>query len=381
MLLIQLRKISIIAGLLICLSLGIAQSKVWAQNQPCGTTITEKHLSYIKQRAQLESQLDGRDNRLGLPAYIPVTFHIVTRSDGSGGLPLADLQDAFDDLNAQFSQVGAGLVFFQYQAIDYIADDDYYLNLDTEAEYIQLDQIHGRHRTLDIFFVGPNLSLESVGPICGYGTFPGDDAECVLIDNDCATDGLTLAHEVGHYLFLYHTHETAFGTECPDGSNCSGAGDKLCDTPADPLLSGHVSAFPACVYDNSVATPDGCSGTYAPQTDNIMAYSRTPCQDFFSEDQRSKMSGVLVNTRFEHDDVDLDWFTGYVSWTNNSGSEMGSMLKPWTTIAQACCPTFEMYVFARSGDYPETITLSEHIHLDVWDPSEGPVRIGTPPKK
>ncbi|HEX2616880.1 MAG TPA: hypothetical protein VHL57_05010, partial [Flavobacteriales bacterium] len=39
-----------------------------------------------------------------------------------------------------------------------------------------------------------------------------------------------LAHELGHALGLRHTHES-FPAELADGSNCTTAGDLICDTP------------------------------------------------------------------------------------------------------------------------------------------------------
>ncbi len=53
------------------------------------------------------------------------------------------------------------------------------------------------------------------------------------MNNSSAEDGATIAHEMGHYFGLLHTHETANGTELVNGTNCGTAGDLLCDTPAD----------------------------------------------------------------------------------------------------------------------------------------------------
>jgi hypothetical protein len=43
----------------------------------------------------------------------------------------------------------------------------------------------------------------------------------------------TMTHSMGHYLGLYHTHETIFnttGNDCPDDNNCATQGDLICDT-------------------------------------------------------------------------------------------------------------------------------------------------------
>ena len=117
----------------------------------------------------------------------------------------------------------------------------------------------------------------------------------------------TLAHEVGHYLDLYHTHETYYGDECPDGSNCGSAGDKLCDTPADPKLTGRV--YSNCVYDNSAATPAGCSGSYDPMVENHMSYAPPSCRSTFTPLQKEKMLNILLYVRgnlFNYDMTDSD---------------------------------------------------------------------------
>ena len=44
---------------------------------------------------------------------------------------------------------------------------------------------------------------------------------------------VTLTHEMGHYMGLYHTFETVFnttGNDCPDDNDCATQGDLICDT-------------------------------------------------------------------------------------------------------------------------------------------------------
>ena len=120
---------------------------------------------------------------------------------------------------------------------------------------------------------------------CGAATFPWatfpphDDFQGIIIKNTCATGPALLAHEMGHYFSLYHTHMTVYGVECPDGSNGDVAGDMLVDTPADPKLSGRVD-YQTCVYIGTVPPPDGCDPDvpYDPDPSNIMSYAPAHCQ-------------------------------------------------------------------------------------------------------
>jgi hypothetical protein len=105
----------------------------------------------------------------------------------------------------------------------------------------------------------------------------------LVIRNDRALSS-TSPHEVGHCLDLYHTHETAFGTENINGSNCSSAGDLVCDTPADPRLGSNNVNF-NCEYVGG--------GGFNPLTDNVMSYSRGLCRDSFTTLQGSRMRQAL----------------------------------------------------------------------------------------
>lgn len=107
----------------------------------------------------------------------------------------------------------------------------------------------------------------------------------LVIRND-RTLTSTSSHEVGHCLDLYHTHETAFGTENINGNNCGSAGDLVCDTPADPRL-GNVNVSAACVYTGG--------GGYNPLPDNIMSYSMSFCRDDFTNGQGVRMRQALIS--------------------------------------------------------------------------------------
>ena len=74
-------------------------------------------------------------------------------------------------------------------------------------------------------------------------------------------------HEFGHYFGLEHTFTTKYGVELPDGSNCETAGDRICDTPADPNASDIFVSYNECelFYKG-----------YKPMINNMMAYYK-PC--------------------------------------------------------------------------------------------------------
>ena len=67
----------------------------------------------------------------------------------------------------------------------------------------------------------------------------------------------------------------------------------MCDTPADPTLSGVVSSD--CQYTGSATDPNG--EQYQPDVTNIMSYSRKACRDFFSPQQVERIRYYLERDR------------------------------------------------------------------------------------
>jgi Pregnancy-associated plasma protein-A len=110
----------------------------------------------------------------------------------------------------------------------------------------------------------------------------------------------TLPHEMGHALGLLHTFETAYGEECPNGSDCSGDGDLICDTPADFDGSQNmVAAGMPCVYTGVQATncaifPFVDLHAYDPSENNLMSYWRE-CRNTFTPQQGLRMRVTIGN--------------------------------------------------------------------------------------
>lgn len=100
-----------------------------------------------------------------------------------------------------------------------------------------------------------------------------------------------LAHEVGHYLGLYHTFEGS----C-NNNNCLIDGDRICDTPPDESTAGVP-----CGDQVNTCNTDTQSGPFSTdQPDmswNFLDYGILACFHDFTPDQATRMNATLEGIR------------------------------------------------------------------------------------
>ena len=200
-----------------------------------------------------------------------------------------DLDNALLDVNTSFSD--AFMEFFLCDGINYINDDklcDY--NSGDQSHLTETNNVSG---LINIYFIDyiENTAKQS---ICGYSdNTKGNDV--IVIKTSCATNGSSLAHELGHFFSLLHTHGIGdMTTELVDGSNCDTDGDGICDTPADPkLTSKTINNF--CEYTGNEVDANG--DHYTPDTKNIMSYALKGCRTHFTPEQLARMYAYYKTTK------------------------------------------------------------------------------------
>jgi hypothetical protein len=109
----------------------------------------------------------------------------------------------------------------------------------------------------------------------------------------------SFAHEIAHCFGLIHVFETAYGLECPDGSNGSSAGDKIPSTKATPDADSYISnnTNTSCIYTGTIAINcNGANRVYNPEIDNIMCYGRRTCRSIFLFAQEDLMHYTSQDT-------------------------------------------------------------------------------------
>jgi hypothetical protein len=267
----------------------LASSSLASEHHFCKTSLTTKQAETFR-ALQAAGVYDLPPRTAAGPPptiIIPVAIHVVRQTDGTGHLSQDTIDRSMLRMNLAFAP--AGMVFRQAGPTDYIDDDA----LASDPVSTALRVVHVVPNAVNVW-TSPGLNG-------GLSSFTGDPLPGItLVDSFFlfGTDDI-LAHEMGHYFDLFHTHETFFGDECVDGSNCAIAGDLLCDTPADPGLNlpGRVM-LPQCTYIGTVTDP--CAGLlYNPDMGNIMSYEPEICHNHFTPQQIDKARATLLNLRPE----------------------------------------------------------------------------------
>jgi PKD repeat protein len=145
--------------------------------------------------------------------------------------------------------------------------------------------------------------IDNNSGVAGYARFPGtvplaldgivmrhdvfgnkNDSNCgcpnLLLNYD---QGKILAHEVAHYLNLYHTFHGGCTGLFP--ADCAANGDMVCDTPQI-----------AAANTGCPGPPGSCTGAAA-LIANHMDYTDDTCRNAFTTDQASRMVGTINTLR------------------------------------------------------------------------------------
>ena len=266
----------------------------------CGTVTTSESLKYFnsikpqikEQEANFMRMSSGKNtSRTKIINSIPIKAHVIRASNGTGGICEADLNNAITQLNTIYAD--AFMEFFLCDGIDYIDDDKLcYLKKGDEKSLMETNYISG---LINIYFAN-YIENEFEESICGYSDNEGRN-DLIVMKNSCITNDSSLAHEIGHFFSLVHTHgadNSKTTTEFVDGSNCDTDGDGICDTPADPKLTNiNINNF--CEYIGT--EKDAHGDAFTPDTRNIMSYSMKGCRSHFSEQQLARIYAFYLTAK------------------------------------------------------------------------------------
>ena len=282
-------------------SLILVSFTLFGYTQECGTEATPEQKQYIESLGDLRTQVTNGRRVANVDVRIPIQFHYFVEEEGDQGLSESVTANVMERLNEFYAP--SNMEFFLVNGTpNVIVNPDLVdFNASNEGAAAVGNDIRN---VVNVYFFN---SIRSAGgaALCGYTRFP-PSSDRVFTTYGCTTGGTTLEHEMGHYFTLYHTHGTTnTGTtnELVDGSNCTTAGDFICDTPADPNLSGQVQN---CVYVGTATDANG--DLYQPDVRNIMSYAPDECGAIFTNGQHDQIRIGFENGR-NYLDFETDGFT------------------------------------------------------------------------
>lgn len=229
------------------------------------------------------------------------TFSIVawvlTDTAGNANFDEATLQEALNSANSNFGNICVDFKLCEFNVLPNHAQDTIYKGGDDS----EITQMYRRKNVINLYFFTDIIdTLPGTPSPCGFAplgsfTAPQDNPmrDAIFLEKACFDDGVFM-HEIGHYFGLYHTWEVdENGRELNDGSNCSTAGDLICDTDADPYPTGSVGSN--CTYTGPV---DNTTDLYfTPPVCNIMTYWTSPCDQSFTVGQYNRMLSIMKTGR------------------------------------------------------------------------------------
>lgn len=218
-----------------------------------------------------------------------VHAHLVTDSLGSTGITSQVIQDALNFTNSLFEPI-----CIQFELCDLDVLPNYRFDtLSRQEEFPELLSKYNDEFRINIFFVSL-IRDQFIPDQWGFTTRNGinlyENGGIAIVKNDIFR---ALPHEMGHFFGLFNTYEG--GDELVNGSNCLTAGDRICDTPADPYVQG--TSADSYLNDNCVFISelvDRNNDDYLPDVCNVMSYYEG-CGIFFSSEQLETMAQNYLN--------------------------------------------------------------------------------------
>ena len=230
--------------------------------------------------------------------FLRVFFHVLRKSNGTGGQSYANVLRSFQILNADFNPYR--IYFVWNDSIDYIDDTDKYYYPSANI-FQQNNHING----IDIYLYPDDVVRSSGGMANGVGM----SSEFYVAGKPKKAPELSyitshvISHEMGHVLNLWHTHHGTFNeggndnpcAELVDGTNSDVCGDYIMDTPADPNLRQNVDPTTFQWLSSGV---DANGDSYQPDTRQIMSYSDVRCMSHFSSGQGERMRNSIESLQY-----------------------------------------------------------------------------------
>ena len=243
-------------------------------------------------------------NLSGHYEVVNIYIHVIRKTNGVGENKEKVETQILDHLKAAYPESSTHIRFniIGSEYIDYLTD---YMvqNLDIKNNATERNKIFAMNPhayAIDIYYLsswekmyGEKNDQLLLGKANGIPS-----TSLILSPKYTIWDRFTPAHEVGHCLGLFHTHQdteniktnpNAKNAELVNGSNSTKAGDLLSDTPADP------NAWINGKYNSSLQLRDANGDFYSPDRENLMSYAHNDETQKVTSQQIERMHNFLSN--------------------------------------------------------------------------------------
>ncbi len=283
------------------------------------TSLASAQICSTPQEPLLERTDENKKNMIsrerGAIKYIPVTFHLVAATNGTGRVTEEAVLSQLANLNVQFADQE---IIYYIDRFNYFNNDAVYNTPASTAARFQM-RLQKDNNSINVYITNMADS-GSGGPGVTLAYYDPSEDWIVSRKNQIGGGSSTLAHELGHFFSLAHPHAgwdcnpytmAVYGNPvvlnstlpCDGGggsmlielhnrSNCNTAGDRICDTPEDFNLG--LFHQNGCAQNNTIMDKNG--EVIKPMVNNFMGYYRDCSSYEFTPTQKN-----LMNT---------DYFTG-----------------------------------------------------------------------
>lgn len=287
-------------------------TKSFAQHHVCGTTITDQqNMEEMFARHGQQEVIFERGDVI----YIPVKFHLVGNNEGKGKVSYKSILNQLDILNRDYA--AHNFKFYLKDGYNFGSIDNTTLYTDPRNNENQLKPKKDP-KAINVFVVSTIGSSNLGGTVLGYYS-PSNDF-VVVIKGELDNKSTTLSHEIGHFFNLRHTFygwedepytEATHGNPCllnfapgtniqvekVNGTNCTVAGDNVCDTPPDYHFDINYGGT-SCSFSKIVKDKNG--DTIKTMLNNQMSYFFN-CQKYeFTTGQENRMRTNYNNSARSH---------------------------------------------------------------------------------
>jgi len=249
--------------------------------------------------------------------YVPIALHAVRNTDGSDGISEAQLLDMMCILNDKYQDQEIQF-YLTNPPVHYIHNT----GINNAPDMFTSELKAARIPNAINVFVTNNINNQ-LGA-AGYYQSPAgwDGNDFVVIARNFVYAQNVFPHEIGHFFSLLHPfhgwennpwNESAWGNPVPtnapsdpsifinpvanefqNGSNCTIAGDRICDTPPDYLFALHPEQTGCANWSIPVRDPNNT--VVDPQENNVMSYFGNCGNHVFTNDQIEAIRIDLMNS-------------------------------------------------------------------------------------